>query len=587
MWQLIINGPGYFDTTYDLPEGLTSLGRADENDIVLSGDLVSRKHAKIYVQGDDLTIEDLGSRNGSRLNGQPFTGTADLKAGDLVHVGENTLSIRQPNKVENQATEMVDLGAGGVKRYGEGMDIGASVVVSKNVKESVVLRALDNIMPFTPREGIPLPDFDVPAGSGAGGDRPTPLPNTLPAASPSGGTPTPITYDALLLLYKVSEALSTSRTQQAFLELTADRVLESVKATTAVVLLRHHSGVMVPAVVRHRGRLAQGEVPVSDAVISAALSKGAALAVQDVRGDVRFNARESVLLYGVDQVLCIPIGEKEPFSGVLYINKPAGPANELEGLIDLCSAVSHLIASGVERFRNAGATAVGPERGRATLDRFFPPAIAERRAAELQRSGNAAPKLEELTLSVVVADLAGFTALTQKLEPALVADLLSELYSRATAVVFSFEGTLEKFVGDAVVAVFGAPYAQTDGPLRAVRAAMTLRQDWAKAVARRPAHARPDLKIAVNTGKGLAGLIGPEGRQDYAVVGDVVNVASWLCASALPGQVLITGKTLASIGARFDVTPLGERGLKPGREKVPVFEVMEEDVASMTSPGPR
>jgi class 3 adenylate cyclase len=231
---------------------------------------------------------------------------------------------------------------------------------------------------------------------------------------------------------------------------------------------------------------------------------------------------------------------------------------------------------------------VGPERGRAALDRFFPPAVAERRAAELQRAGgNAAPKLEELTLSVVVADLAGFTAMSQKLEPALVADLLNELYTRATAVVFSFEGTLEKFVGDAVVGVFGAPYAQPDGPLRAVRAAMALRQDWAKAVARRPAHARPELKIAVNTGKGLAGLIGPEGRQDYAVVGDVVNVASWLCASALPGQVLITGKTLASIGARFDVTPLGERGLKPGREKVPVFEVMEEDVATMTGPGPR
>lgn len=587
MWQLIINGPGYFDTTYDLPEGLTSLGRADENDIVLSGDLVSRKHARITVAGDDLTIEDLGSRNGSRLNGQPFTGTAELKAGDLVHVGENTLSIRQPNKVENQATEMVDLGAGGVKRYGEGMDIGSMVVVAKNVKESVVLRALDNIMPFTPREGIPLPDLDL---GGPGADRPTPLPGSLPAASPSAGTPTPITYDALLLLYKVSEALSTSRTQQAFLELTADRVLESVKATTAVVLLRHHSGVMVPAVVRHRGRLAQGEVPVSDAVISAALSKGAALAVQDVRGDARFNARESVLLYGVDQVLCIPIGEKEPFSGVLYINKPAGPANELESLLDLCGAVSHLIASGVERFRNADKPSAGPERGRAALDRFFPPAIAERRAAELQRAGaqgTGVPKLEDLTLSVLVADLAGFTAMIQKLEPALVADLLNELYTRATAVIFSFEGTLEKFVGDAVVGVFGAPYAQADGPLRAVRAAMALRQDWAKAVAKRPAHARPELKIAVNTGKGLAGLIGPEGRQDYAVVGDVVNVASWLCASALPGQVLITGKTLASIGARFDVTPLGERGLKPGREKVPVFEVMEEDVATMTGPGAR
>jgi class 3 adenylate cyclase len=115
---------------------------------------------------------------------------------------------------------------------------------------------------------------------------------------------------------------------------------------------------------------------------------------------------------------------------------------------------------------------------------------------------------------------------------------------------------------------------------------MAFRTDWVKAMVRRFAYVWPEVKIAVHTGKGLAGLIGPEGRQDYAVIGDVVNVASWLCASAGPGQVLITGKTLASIGARFDVTPLGERGLKPGREKVPVFEVMEEDLATMTSPGP-
>src|SRR5690242_14668619 len=96
MWQIIINGPGYFDTTYDLPEGETSLGRADENDIVLSGDLVSRRHARITVKGDELSVEDLGSRNGSRVNGNPLHGVSPLSAGDVVSVGENTLAIRQP-----------------------------------------------------------------------------------------------------------------------------------------------------------------------------------------------------------------------------------------------------------------------------------------------------------------------------------------------------------------------------------------------------------------------------------------------------------------------------------------------------------
>src|SRR3954466_1025742 len=105
MWQLIINGPGYFDTTYDLPDGITSLGRADENDIVLSGDLVSRKHARLMVTRDDLRVEDLGSRNGSRVNGEPLRTVVKLKAGDAVTVGENTLTIRQAAPVEASRTE--------------------------------------------------------------------------------------------------------------------------------------------------------------------------------------------------------------------------------------------------------------------------------------------------------------------------------------------------------------------------------------------------------------------------------------------------------------------------------------------------
>ena len=84
MWQLIINGPGYFDTAYELPEGVTHMGRADENDIVLSGDLVSRKHARITVKGDELQAEDLGSRNGSKVNGTPLVGTKPLKDLNLI-----------------------------------------------------------------------------------------------------------------------------------------------------------------------------------------------------------------------------------------------------------------------------------------------------------------------------------------------------------------------------------------------------------------------------------------------------------------------------------------------------------------------
>ncbi len=104
-------------------------------------------------------------------------------------------------------------------------------------------------------------------------------------------------------------------------------------------------------------------------------------------------------------------------------------------------------------------------------------------------------------------------------------------------------------------------------------------------MARRPADERCELRIAIHTTKALVGMVGPDSRLDLAAVGEGVPVAGWLASTASPGQVLITGKTLASIGARFDVLPLGERLVRPPKDKVAAFEVLEEDVPQVTNPG--
>ncbi|WP_224244607.1 FHA domain-containing protein [Hyalangium gracile] len=566
MWQIIINGPGYFDTPYDLPEGVTSLGRADENDIVLGGDLVSRKHARLHVDGDALRIEDLGSRNGSRINGQPLQGSKDLSPGDTVTLGENTLSVRQPHTVESAATEMVDLGAGGVRRFGMGDDVAPSVILAKNVKDLDVLRALDNFEPVA---------FDNPTGAG------TPI---------DPGTASPrVSYETLVLLFRTAESLATADTLPAFLESAMDRVLERTEATTAVVLLRHSSGVLVPASVRHRGKLAKGEVPVSDAVVEEALRQGRALAVGDVRDDRRFAGRESVILYGVDRVLCIPIGREPPFAGVLYVNTPAEAETTLEVMLEACTAVAHLVASGVQRF-SAQPQKEGAGSGaglRRLLERFHPPEVAERRAVEALRTGGRLPALEERPLTVLYAEMAGFGALSSRIGPTRASAVLNDFHAKMSGLIYSFEGSVESFLGESVRALFGYPTGRPDDPVRAVRAGLALRADWQRAMARRPADERCELRIAIHTTRGLVGMIGPEARLDLSAVGEGVPIAGWLANTATPGQVLITGKTLASIGARFDVLPLGERLVRPPKDKVAAFEVLEEDVPQLTNPGVR
>lgn len=585
MWQLVINGPGYFDTKYDLPEGTTHVGRADENDIVLSGDLVSRKHSRFHVTGNALVFEDLGSRNGSRLNGEKVVGTAPMKPGDVVAVGENSLVVRQPSTAETAATEMVDAGGGGaVRRFGRGVDVSHAVLMARDIQDSIVRRVLDNSMPFEADSEPPPVASKVKRKTA--GDTDETEPKTSEVQVPSDGPSYPVAFHSLVMLFRIAERLATAPSLQAFLDDTTDTVMKRVGASTGVVLVRHSTGVMVPAAVRHAKKLQKGEVPVSDAIVDAALTQGQAIAVADVRDDSRFSERESVVLYGIDQVLCVPIGQKAPFDGVLYLNRTQVNDEPIEALLDVCTALAQLLQTAVHKFSTRAPT--GGDRLRSALERFHGPDIVERRVSELATDKKSRlSQLEEKQVTVLFADIAGFTDLAFKLKPEEVAELLSELYRVATPLVFSFEGTVDKFVGDSVMALFGAPYGKGDDAIRAVRAAMAMKAEWERAMQKRPEKERLQLKVGLTTGKVLAGTVGSEARLDYTAIGEPVNIASWLCQSAEPGQVLITGKTLAAVGARFDVTPLGERPLLGSRVRTAVFEVLDEDDDSGTLSGVR
>ncbi len=576
MWQLLINGPGYFDTAYDLPEGVTQVGRADENDIVLSGDLVSRKHCRIHVKGEGVVFEDLGSRNGTRLNQETVVGSVELKPGDVVGIGENALALKRLRNAEALTTEMIDTGAGGkVKRFGRGVDINEAVMLARDIKESKVLRALDNFAPFELSE--------PPVGTGASDTDET---EGHTGENPLDEEPSRVAVQSLVLLYRVAEYLARAPTLQAFLDETCDLVMKRVNATTGVVLLKHSSGVMVPAAVRHEQKLARGEVPVSDAILEAALLKGQAIAVGNVHDDSRFAGRDSVVLYGIDQVLCIPIGTRAPFAGVLYLNRTRADAEPVEGLLDVCTAITQLLETGVQKFQAApGGPAV--DKLKLGFERLHAPEVAERKVGELRAAGTRINQVVEATGTVLYAELAGLAAAAPKLAAERLADTLAEWQRLATQLIMSFEGTIDFVSGDAVRAVFGVPYARGDDAIRAVRAGMALKAEWEKLSLKRGARERFLVRGGLTTGRVIAGAVGTEARLDSVLLGEPVTIAQQVAASADPGQLLLTGKALAHVGARFDVTPLGERTLPGLKAKVAVFEVLDEDSDSGTLSGIR
>jgi adenylate cyclase len=186
-----------------------------------------------------------------------------------------------------------------------------------------------------------------------------------------------------------------------------------------------------------------------------------------------------------------------------------------------------------------------------------------------------AAEADRRPVTVLFADLSGFTALSERLDPEDIRALQTDLFKEMSGAIERFDGFVEKFVGDAVMGVFGAPVAHEDDPERALRAALTMR-DQVVALSKRWAHrvgAPLNLHIGVNTGPVVAGQIGSDPGAAYAVTGDAVNTASRLQSTAGPGQILASQSTylLTRHAARFE--PLGEVPLKGKAEPMAVYRV--------------
>ncbi|WP_437488063.1 adenylate/guanylate cyclase domain-containing protein [Sorangium sp. So ce1014] len=181
-------------------------------------------------------------------------------------------------------------------------------------------------------------------------------------------------------------------------------------------------------------------------------------------------------------------------------------------------------------------------------------------------------------VSVLFADVVGFTPLAESRDPERMVALLNELFSMLTEIVFRHGGTVDKFIGDCVMAVWGAPLAQADHARRALAAAEdmmrfleTANEEW-----REKYDIEVRLAVGVNSGEAIVGNIGSDKRMEYTVIGDVVNVASRLEAIAAPNQVLVSEATRALAGDAFPLRALGERNLT-GRQTTTAVYALDPD----------
>lgn len=194
---------------------------------------------------------------------------------------------------------------------------------------------------------------------------------------------------------------------------------------------------------------------------------------------------------------------------------------------------------------------------------------------------------EKRNIAVLFVDIRGFTPLSESLQPEQVVEILNEYLGAVTEAIFQNGGTLDKFIGDAAMAIFNAPQDLEQPALKAVRAAMDIVRHSKEIEAKFMERFGKTVSygIGVNYGEAVVGNIGCHFRMDYTAIGDTVNTAARLEANAKAGQILISQAVLDQTGGRADVTPLGEIPLKGKSKGVAVFQLnhlMEEIQAGRT-----
>jgi class 3 adenylate cyclase/tetratricopeptide (TPR) repeat protein len=240
----------------------------------------------------------------------------------------------------------------------------------------------------------------------------------------------------------------------------------------------------------------------------------------------------------------------------------------------VCPACSQVNPPG-SRFCNAcGHNLAQPPASAASF--ASPSSYTPKHLADKILNSRGALEGERKQVTVLFADTASFTALARGLDPEVVHEVMDHCFGLITAEVHRFEGTINQYTGDGVMALFGAPIAHEDSPRRAVHAALGMQraiQDFGRELQTQRGFGL-QMRLGLNTGLVVVGKIGDDLRMDYTVVGDTTNLAARLQQLAQPGTVVISEATHKLVAGYFETQDLGEHAVKGHLEPIRAFEVL-------------
>lgn len=392
----------------------------------------------------------------------------------------------------------------------------------------------------------------------------------FPVASEASGVVVPELNINLREFFRIARRLNLIINMGELLDAIIEEVLHLIPAQRALLLLKRESE-LVPRVIYPPLRQ---EVVISSTIVRKAIEAGEVVLTRDARLEI--GGTESIISANIRSALCAPLLAEQGAIGLIYLDSP-GRDRFGSRERDLLAAIANQAAVTIERARLMEELRK-QEASRQLFERFVSPSVARDVASYFSEHGRLREP-QELIVSVLFADVKGFSSLSERLSPREVQDLLNEYLHEMTEVIFQHNGTLDKYIGDGIMAIFGAPQVNEHQDYRttaieAVDAALDMIEAHRRLIEKLDPSKAFDFRIGINTGPVYAGFFGTRQRLEYTVIGDTVNTASRLESRADLNSVLISESTRNAIGDAFILQEMGDYQLKGKAQLVHTYKVI-------------
>ena len=577
-----------------------SMGRHPSNTIQLLDKIVSKEHCIVEKRGTEYVLRDLGSLNGTYINGERVNGEQVLKHGDDIALGTTRARFDDGSglPVAPPPVPGAPANAGGWQpavasapyrpALQSGPDMpGPSGPIGAATSPQPT-RSVPNPPPPQPNyQGGTVPFQAVPSTPPSDPSGRFPSLNatrvnvldkaraigTQIAATQKGfmpydqiaGNPQQLAadYERLRLSHELSREIALERNLPSLLNRILMTIFRFVKADRGVILLRESSGELLPGASLRRDGTDQ-PITVSSTIMDHVIKERATVLTHDAAMDFAASKGKSMILNRISSAIVAPLLHNDEILGVLWLDSETLAQFQPKDM-EIVTAIAAQAAMFIEI--NILAKKIEQEIvNRERFSRLLSPNVAARVLSgelEVKKGGQL---VHECT--VFNSDIRGFTRMSEGAPPESIVDMLNEYFEQMVETVFKYEGTLDKFMGDGIMALWGAPVAHPDDAVRSVLCAMEQMETLGKFNRRRIDDGLPALAIGIGIHSGplVAGYIGSSKALSYTVIGDTANTSARLCGVAAAGQVLVSEATLGRLRSRFEFDELPPAALR-GKEK--------------------